>query len=163
MVAVNKHALRQRINSKLSWRHKVKRRRKEKNMTTKTYSIDNNNRIIKGDFAKMSEADREVVQGLVALGYRFEHKATRNGAKRKRSYYQNNLVKEDLAIFALLEDKKTGGSYGKAAGFGTTIIKLGKLADKHPDKKDALDKYRKLIQEDAMKARLYAQQVLSAA
>ncbi|NBJ65725.1 hypothetical protein [Adlercreutzia caecimuris] len=132
-------------------------------MTAKTYSIDNASRTIKGDFAKMSEADRAIVQGLASLGYKFEQRKTRNGSKRTRSYFKANLIKEDYEIFELLEDKASGGSYGKASGFGSTIIKLGKFTDKHPEHKDALTEYRKLIIEDAVQARLYAQEVLSAA
>ena len=138
-------------------------------MTKKAYTINNDEMTIKADWTKLSTADKKEVKEFIELGYKFQNKNSRDGSKRKATYYENNLIEMDKAIFETLRSEKNAdgktkkGAYSKASSFASTIIKLGKYVDKHPEKEEILDQYRELVLDDVVRARIFAKGILEAA
>ena len=139
-------------------------------MTKKNYTIDNNNMTITANLSKLNDMEKQIVKDHVELGYTFVSKVvTRDGSKRKRTYFENNLIDVDREIFKDLENatgadgKKKKGAYSKASSFASTIIKLGKYVENHADEAEILDHYRDLVMKDFVEAKLYAKSVLAAA
>lgn len=124
------------------------------------YKIDEMNRTITARIEKLNPEELERVKTLCGLGYTFVEKVqTRKGTKRNRSYYESNLIKEDLEIFADIEENS---SYQKAVSFASMIIKLGKMVDKQPEKIEALDTFRTKALTDMVDAKLYYNEVAAA-
>ena len=137
-------------------------------MTKKNYTIDNNEMTIKADWKKLNPTEKALVKEFIELGYTFQNKNSRDGSKRSATYYENNLIEMDRVIFDDLRNAKGAngkakkGAYSVASSFASTIIKLGKYVDVHPDQESILDEYRNLIMRDAVAAKLFAKNVLAA-
>lgn len=131
----------------------------------KNFVINNSEMTIVADLEKLTAEEMKTVRTYVEFGYTFLHKEAkkRSGAKRNRSYYENNLIEVDRKIFADQADKKGRGEYAKAVKFASTVIKLGKLFDEGSIGDDVIEEYRVAFVEDAKKAELFAEPFLNAA
>lgn len=124
------------------------------------YTINNDNRTVIADFAKMSDKQKDEIKELCSLGYTFVNEKSSRKGGTKRTYFENNLYTEDFELFEALAAEKKKGAYAKAASFGRKLIALGKFTDGREDQGDILEEYRTLALVDLLKAKHYADEIM---